>query len=115
MRFGRLGVILFALGVIVTLRARELSGQAQVISLVAASAPSLTVVVTSGAVQTIPVVADNAVNNFPSPVVIQTLWNVNPGQTNTVNLIAYFSVPAQALVGPSLIPSSRVKGRMTTG
>jgi hypothetical protein len=115
MWFSRLGVILFALGVALTLGARELLGQAQVISLVAASPPSLTVVVTSGAVQTIPAVADNAVNNFPSPVVIQTLWDVNPGQTNTVNLIAYFSVPAQALVGPTLIPSSRIKGRMTTG
>src|SRR6476646_3520484 len=115
MWFSRLRVILFALGVALTLGARELLGQAQVISLVAASPPSLTVVVTSGAVQTIPAVADNAVNNFPTPVVIQTLWNVNPGQTNTVNLIAYFSVPARALVGPTLIPSSRVKGRMTTG
>ena len=55
-------------------------------------------------------------NNFPAPVVIQTTWNVNPGQTNTVNLVAYFSVPAQALVGGSIqIPSSRVLGRMTTG
>ena len=54
-------------------------------------------------------------NNFPSPVVVTTGWDVNPGQTNTVNLIAYFSVPAQALVGPTLIPSSRIKGRMTTG
>jgi hypothetical protein len=56
------------------------------------------------------------VNNFPSPVGIQTSWDVNPGQTNTVRLIAYFSVPAQALVGPTVqIPSSRILGRMTTG
>jgi hypothetical protein len=115
MWFGRLGGILFALGVTVTLRARELSGQVQVISLANSAASSLTVLVTSGAVQTIPAVTDNAVNNFPSPVVIQTSWRVNPGQTHTVNLIAYFSVPAQALVGPTQIPSSRLKGRMTTG
>lgn len=116
MRFRRLGSSLLALSVILTLRARELSAQAQVISLAAAAPGLLTVVVQSGAVQTIAGVADNAVNNFPSPVVIQTSWNVNPGQTNTVNLIAYFSVPAQALVGGATqIPSSRVLGRMTTG
>jgi hypothetical protein len=106
---------LLALGVILTFRARELSGQAHIISL-AATAPSvLTVTVTSGAVQTIANVTDNAVNSFPTPVGIQTSWDVNPGQTNTMSLIAYFSVPAQALVGPTPIPSSRVFGRMTTG
>jgi hypothetical protein len=73
-------------------------------------------VVTSGAVQNIPAVLDNALNNFPAPVVIQTTWSVNPGQTNTVNLVAYFSIPAQALVGGiTQIPSSRVEARMATG
>jgi hypothetical protein len=115
MRFGRLGYTLLALGVIVTLRARELSAQARIISLTATSPGALSVTVTSGAVQTIANVTDNAVNNFPAPVAIQTSWNVNPGQTNSVRLIAYFSVPAQALVGPTQIPSSRVLGRMTTG
>jgi hypothetical protein len=115
MRFGKCGHILLALGVILTLRARELSAQARIISL-AATAPSvLSVTVTSGAVQTIANVTDNAVNNFPTPVGITTSWDVNPGQTNTVSLIAYFTLPAQALVGPTLIPSSRVLGRMTTG
>jgi hypothetical protein len=114
-RFGRSRYYLLALGVILTLRARELYAQAQIISL-AASAPSLlSVAVTSGAVQTIANVTDNAVNNFPTPVGIATSWDVNPGQTNTVRLVAYFSVPAQALVGPIQIPSSRVLGRMTTG
>jgi hypothetical protein len=106
---------LFALGAL-ALGARELSGQAQVITLAAAAPSTLTVTLQSGAVQIIAGVADNAVNNFPSPVVIQTDWNVTPGQTNTVSLVAYFSVPAQALVGGSIqIPSSRVLGRMTTG
>jgi hypothetical protein len=55
-------------------------------------------------------------NNFPSPVVVTTGWDVNPGQTNTVNLIAYFSTPAQALSGGATqIPSSRVLAQMTTG
>ena len=115
MRFRKYGLIPLALSVILTSRARELSAQAQVISLAAAAAASLTVLVTSGAVQTIPAVVDNAVNTFPSPVVIQTAWNLNPGQTNTVDLMAYFSIPAQALVGGTQIPSSRVEGRMATG
>lgn len=116
MRFRNHGLIPLALCVILTSRARELSAQAQVISLAAAAASTLTVVVTSGAAQSIPAVVDNAVNNFPSPVVIQTTWSVKPGQTNTVDLMAYFSIPAQALVGGATqIPSSRVQGRMATG
>jgi hypothetical protein len=116
MRFGRLGNYLLALGVILTLRARELSAQVQIISLAAAAPGELAVTVTSGAVQTIGSVSDNAVNNFPSPVGIETSWDLNPGQTVTLHLVAYFSIPAQALVGPTVqIPSSRVLGRMTTG
>ena len=116
MRFSRYGIGPLALGVMLTLGARELSAQVQIISLAAAAPSALTVAVTSGAIQTIAGVADNAVNDFPSPVVIQTSWDVNPGQTNTVNLVAYFTLPAQALVGATTqIPSSRVLGRMTTG
>jgi hypothetical protein len=116
MRFGRYGISLLALSVLLTLRARELSAQAQIISLAATAPSTLTVSVTSGAIQLIAGVADNAVNSFPAPVVIQTAWNVNPGQTNTVNLVAYFTTPAQALVGGATqIPSSRVLGRMVTG
>src|SRR6266850_7440219 len=99
MRFRKYGLIPLALSVILASRARELSAQAQIISLAAASLSTLSVLVTSGAVQNIPAVVDNAVNTFPSPVVIQTTWSVNPGQTNTVDLVAYFSIPAQALVG----------------
>lgn len=109
-------ISLLALSVVLTLRARELSAQARIISLTAAAPSTLSLAVTSGGVQTIAGIADNAVNSFPSPVVIQTTWNLNPGQTNTVELVAYFSVPAQALVGGTTqIPSSRVLGRMTTG
>ena len=114
MRFSRL-LYLLALGVMLTLRARELSAQVRIISLAATSPGALAVTVTSGAVQTIPNVTDNAVNNFPTPIGIQTSWDVNPGQTNSVSLIAYFAVPAQALMGLTQIPSSRVLGRVTTG
>jgi hypothetical protein len=89
---------------------------ARIIALAATKTSQLSVIVGSGAVQTIASLTDNTVNSFPAPVVITTSWDVNPGQTNTVNLMAYFTAPAQALVGPSTqIPSSRVLGQMTTG
>jgi hypothetical protein len=110
------GAKLLALSVFLALRATELPAQTQIISLAAAAPGSLTVTIQAGGTQTIAGVADNAVTSFPSPVVILTDWNVNPGQTNTVNLVAYFSLPAQAMVGGSTqIPSSRVLGRVTTG
>ena len=91
------------------------AGTPRVITLTALRAGTLTVGVMSGMVQNLGNVQDNALNNFPTPVVITTQWNVNPGQTNTVNLMAYFTTPAQALVGPSAIASSRLRGRMATG
>jgi hypothetical protein len=116
MQFANYSVVFLALCAVSAFRARELSAQAQVISLAATAPGALNVTVTSGAVQTIAGVTDNAVNAFPTPVVIQTSWNVNPGQTNTVNLVAYFTTPAQALAGGATqIPSSRVEGRMLTG
>ncbi|HET9726145.1 MAG TPA: hypothetical protein VFP28_04455 [Gemmatimonadales bacterium] len=118
----RLCLSLLVSGAILALRAREARAQAgkvsaaRVIALVATKTSQLSVTVTSGAVQSIASLTDNAVNNFPTPVVITTGWDVNPGQTNTVNLMAYFTTPAQALSGGSTqIPSSRVLGRMTTG
>jgi hypothetical protein len=91
-------------------------GPVQVISLAAARINTLSVSVTSGSVQTITAVQDNAVNSFPTPAVITTQWDVNPGQVNSISLVAYFTTPSQALVGGTVqIPSSRVLGRMTTG
>lgn len=91
-------------------------GPVQVITLGTARINLLSVSVSSGAVQSIAAVQDNAVNSFPTPVVIQTRWDVNPGQVNSISLVAYFSTPAQALTGGTVqIPSSRILGRMTTG
>ena len=91
-------------------------GPVQVITLGTARINLLSVSVTSGAVQSIAAVQDNTVNSFPTPVVIQTRWDVNPGQVNSISLVAYFSTPAQALTGGTVqIPSSRILGRMTTG
>jgi hypothetical protein len=116
MRFAKYNIALLVLCAIYAPRARELSAQAHIISLAATAAGTLDVTVTSGAVQSMAGITDNAVNAFPSPVVIQTSWNVQPGVTNTVTLVAYFSTPAQALVGGAVqIPSSRVEGRLSTG
>jgi hypothetical protein len=118
----RLCLGLLVPGAAVALGAGEAGAQAgtgspaRIIALAATKTSQLSVVVGSGTVQTIASLTDNAVNNFPAPVVITTSWDVNPGQTNTVNLMAYFTTPAQALVGPATqIPASRVLGRMTTG
>ncbi len=91
---------------------------AQVISLAAAKDGRLSVAVTSGATQTLASFTDNTINNFPSPVVIQTQWDLNPGQTGSVRLIAWFVTPAQALFNAAAgtaIPSSRMFGRVATG
>jgi len=112
-------LVAVALGLSAARAAQAQAGQlapAQILSLVAAAPSVLGVTVLSGAAQSIPSLTDNAVNNFPSPVVVRTNWNVSPGQTASVELVAYFAVPAQALTaGTTQIPSSRVLGRMTTG
>jgi len=118
----RLCLGFLAPGAVVALGAREAAAQggtvsaARVISLAATKTSQLTVIIGSGAVQSIPSLTDNVVNSFPTPVVITTSWDVNPGQTNTVSLMAYFTTPSQALTGGvTQIPASRVLGRMTTG
>ena len=89
---------------------------ARVIALAAEKPSQISLVVTSGAVQSIASLTDNAVNSFPAPVVLTTSWDLHPGKTNTMSLMAYFTTPTQALVGPGTsIPSSRVLGRMSTG
>src|SRR5688572_27503300 len=109
MQIRKHGLKLLALSALHALGARELSAQAQVITLAAANAGQLIVTVQSGAVQTLAGATDNAVNDFPAPIVINTDWNVKQGQTNTVNLVAYFTLPAQAMVGGTTqIPSSRL-------
>lgn len=89
---------------------------AHVLSLALAAPNVLGVTVTSGGSQAIGSLVDNATNAFPSPVVLQTNWDLNPGQTSEVDLVAFFAVPAQALSGGATqIPSSRILGRMATG
>jgi hypothetical protein len=121
-RTAGLGLCFLAPGVLLTLGAPAAQAQAgtisaaQVIALAATKTSQLTVTIGSGAVQSIPSLTDNALNPFPAPAVITTSWDVNPGQTSTVDLMAWFTTPAQALTGGSTqLPSSRVLGRVTTG
>ena len=112
-------LVLVVVGLPAARAAEAQAGQlapAQILSLVAAAPSVLGVTVMAGATQSIASLTDNAVNNFPSPVVVRTNWNIQPGQTASVDLVAYFAVPGQALTaGGSQILSSRVLGRMTTG
>jgi len=90
---------------------------ARIVSLAATKTGKLTMGVISGAAQTLGTLTDNTTNNFPTPVVIQTQWDLNPGQTGSVNVIGWFATPSQALtngVGTN-IPSSRMKGKLTPG
>jgi hypothetical protein len=83
----------------------------------AAAAPpnSLTILINSGAVQSIPTITDNRINAFPTPVSITTQWDLSTIIT-FVDLVGYFSVPTMALsTGASHIPSTRVEGRVLTG
>jgi hypothetical protein len=90
---------------------------AQIVALAATKTGKLTMGVISGSAQTLGTLTDNTTNDFPTPVVIQTQWDLNPGQTGSVNVIGWFATPTQALtngVGTN-IPSSRMKGRLIPG
>ncbi len=82
---------------------------------VGVTANSLTVLINSGAVQSMPSLVDNRINVFPSPVSITTEWELTSIVT-LVDLIGYFTAPASALsTGTANIASSRVLGRMMSG
>ncbi|MBL8958796.1 MAG: hypothetical protein JNJ98_03005 [Gemmatimonadetes bacterium] len=82
---------------------------------VSAQANSITLLVTSGATQSIGGLVDGAINAFPSPVRLSTQWSVTSLIT-TVDLIGYFAAPASALTnGSTNLGSSLLEGRMTTG
>jgi hypothetical protein len=85
------------------------------VTLAAALPPSLTVLVIAGATQTIPSLTSGALNTFPTPAQVQTSWDLRPN-SGTVSLVAYFTQPTQAMVsGANVIPSSRIRARMTSG
>ena len=90
---------------------------ARIVNLAATKTGKLTMGVISGASQTLATFTDNTTNDFPTAVVIQTQWDLNPGQTGSVNVIGWFSTPSQALSNGAgtNIPSSRMKGKLTPG
>ena len=111
------------LAVVASLMGAPRASSAQIISpnigvtLGASKNTALTIVVLSGAVQSIASINDGSINSFSSPVRVQTSWDLNPGQTASVELVAFFTDPNGALVaGPGArIASSRIEGRMATG
>ena len=91
-----------------------LTSNIETVSLSATKATSLTVVVNSGASQSIAALTDNAVNSFPSAVNITTTWDINPSAAS-VTLVGYFSNAAAALTTGSFnIATTLVKGRVPT-
>lgn len=112
-------VLALALG---TLVAREGAAQAGTpsaltpVTLNATMNDRLLVTIISGGAQSIPALVANAINPFPSPVMVRTEWNLPIFFGGTLSLVAYFSSPAQALVnGASAIPAARVEARMASG
>jgi hypothetical protein len=86
------------------------------VNLNAVFAQTLSISVTSGSTVNFALAA-NSVAAGDVPAVVQTSWNLNPGQIGAVSLYGYFDTPAQALTdgGGNDIASSLVEGRMTTG
>ena len=85
------------------------------VPLSATKSTALTVVVNSGATQTLSALVDNTTNTFPSAVSITTTWDLQPS-VGSLALVAYFSNSTQALVaGTAAIPSAWMRGRVTTG
>ena len=115
-RFRALPAVVTAL-TIVTAQASAQAGLLSTVATVSLSAvksPSLTVTVNSGTTQSISSITDGATNDFPTSVNITTAWDVNPSAAS-VSLVGYFTTPTAALTNGSFnIPSSWVKGKVTT-
>ena len=80
-----------------------------------ALANSLSVMINSGATQTLTSLVNNRTNTFPTPVNITTQWQLST-LLSTVDLVAYFATPSAALTsGANSLPSSRLNGRMVSG
>jgi hypothetical protein len=80
------------------------------VALTATKAATLTVS-SDASVATLASITDGSNANVFTPLSITTQWNLTAG--SSVRLIGWFATPAQALAnGSSLIPSSRVEGRV---
>lgn len=80
-----------------------------------ALANSLTILINSGANQTIPSLVSNRINVFPTPVSITTQWQLSSIVTR-MDLVGYFANPEAALSsGANRLGSGRMEGRMLSG
>ncbi|MFL5493767.1 MAG: hypothetical protein ACJ8DC_05200 [Gemmatimonadales bacterium] len=84
------------------------------VSLTATRMPSIGVSLPGGTAATLPGTLETGPNDF-APFPIATAWDVDPAETASVSLVAYFESPAAALAGPVAIPASAVYGRVPTG
>jgi hypothetical protein len=84
------------------------------VSLSATRLPSIGVSLPGGTAANLPGSLETGLNDF-APFPIATAWDVDPAQTASVSLVAYFESPAAALAGPAEIPASAVFGRVPTG
>jgi hypothetical protein len=87
-----------------------LTSTAATVSLTATKLSTLTVS-PAASTATLASITDNSTANNFSAVSLTTDWNLTAG--TSVNLVGWFATPAQALAnGGSLIPSSKVEGRV---
>jgi hypothetical protein len=87
-----------------------LTSNTATVSLTATKLATLTVTPAASTATLASITDNSSANNF-SAVSLTTDWNLTAG--TSVNLVGWFATPAQALAnGASLIPSSRVEGRV---
>jgi hypothetical protein len=86
---------------------------AATVALTATKAATLTLSAVTPTASIASITDNSNANNF-SAVSVTTDWNLTSG--STVNLVGWFAVPGSALTnGTSLIPSSRVEGKIGAG
>jgi hypothetical protein len=86
---------------------------AATVALTATKAATLTLSAVTPTASIASITDNSSANNF-SAVSVTTDWNLTAG--STVNLVGWFAVPGSALAnGTSLIPSSRVEGKIGAG
>jgi hypothetical protein len=91
-----------------------LASAAVSVSLTATRMPSIGVSLPGGTDASLPGSLETGPNDFV-PFPIATTWDVDPSETASVSLVAYFGSPAAALAGPATIQASAVFGRVPTG
>jgi hypothetical protein len=85
------------------------------IAISATKLASVGITLPAGGSLTLPGSLSSGINDF-SPLPFTTSWSVDPAQTASVAVLAFFEVPARALAnGGSAIPSAAVLGRVATG